>query len=252
MTNMKAIFIKQMQSLLKNPAMLIHAAIYIGLVLVMTFIATEPPEYDCDICYPAYVCAEHLDITAPLDVPRPSLAGLFAVMFVGLVLVGFSAALITEDKATQNLRFMAMSGVRPKQYLIGTAASLLLLTFAIILVFALVGGYLFGPDLPYFLAIGMLSALVSVLLGVTIGLSKYPIVASPISMILGIGPMLSTMNENLARYLRFTYTQQVNRAFSDISEGVVLDFTENFIIIGINGVVVLLAFLWVNRRGTLS
>jgi len=252
MKNMKAIFTKQFRSLIKNPIMIFQAIFYVALILVITFLAGDNnANEDCTVCIPAYVCADCLEDNAPLDVPRPSMAGLFAVMFVGMSLVGFSSGLVYEDKSTQNLRFMSMAGVKPWQYLLGTALALIILSFIIILTFAIVGWYI-DARLIWFLMVGMFGVLVSILLGVSIGLSKYPIIATPISMVLGLGPMLSGFNESLARYLRFTYTQQVNLVFSDISEGLIPQTADNLYIIAANGFVVLLFFLYVNRKGSLT
>ena len=252
MNNTIAIFIKQMQSLLKNPVMLISAVIYVALVLVITLLMGEDPGIDdCDVCIPAYICEEHIEAAAPLDTPRPSFAGLFAVMFLGLSMIGSSSALILEDKSTQNLRFLAMADVKPKQYMVGTASGLAVMSFSMLILFALVGRY-FGEAMLWFLSVAMSGALVSILLGIMIGMSKYPILATPISVVFGLGPMLSTFNENLARILRFTYTQQVNLAFSDLHNDLAnLDFSSNFTIIGANGAVFLLIFIWLNRKGTL-
>jgi len=192
------------------------------------------------------VCAQCLEENVSPDTPNPSLSGLFALMFVGLSLMGSASALVLEDKTTQNLRFMTMSGVKPFQYLLGTIPSLFMLSFAVVVLFSLVGGY-FGAEMLRFVSVTAMGAMVSTLLGVAIGLSKAPILATPFSLLLGFGPMLSTLNATLARYLRFTYTQQINLAVSDLSQ----DMSSNFLIIGINGFVILLVFVWMHRRGEL-
>ncbi|MCL2874071.1 MAG: hypothetical protein FWE29_03975 [Defluviitaleaceae bacterium] len=248
----KAIFIKQFRSLIKNPIMIIQAVFYLALIIIITFLANDNRgNEDCISCIPAYVCEQCLIDNAPPDTPTPSLAGLFAVMFVGLSLVGFSSSLVYEDKTTQNLRFMSMAGVKPKQYLIGTALSLLIISFLILILFAIVGWYV-DSRILWFLSVGTFGIIVSILLGITIGMSKYPVLATPLSMVLGLGPMLSSFNENLAHMLRFTYTQQINIVFSDIREGLTTDLTNNFLIIAANGLVVLLLFIWVNRKGSLT
>jgi hypothetical protein len=139
-----------------------------------------------------------------------------------------------------------MAGVKPYQYLLGTGASLFMVSLVILVLFSMSGGY-FGTEMLRFVSITATGALVSILLGVAIGLSKFPILAQPISLILGLGPMLSLYNETLSQYLRFTYTQQINLAVSDLSG----DISSNFLIVGINGVVVLFVFVWMHRKGEL-
>ncbi|MCL2528658.1 MAG: hypothetical protein FWE42_09605 [Defluviitaleaceae bacterium] len=247
MKNIKAIFFKQFQSLLRNPGMIVQAVLFLILVIIMNFLIGGYEATDCESCIPAYVCTQCLEEDAGTDTPDPSLVGLFAVMFVGFAIVGSASALVVEDKTTQNLRFMAMAGVKPWQYLIGTVVGMVIIIIGILVLYALVGRYL-GVQMIWFMAITGSGALVSVLLGLVVGLSKVPGLATLFSLVLGLGPMLSGFNEALARVLRFTYTQQVNLAVSDLGA----DLTSNFMIIGVNGAVILLLFVWMHRRGVLG
>ena len=245
MRNTKAIYIKQIQSQLRNPVLLFQAFLFIVMVLVFTFIIGGEDETDpCETCIPAHKCQVCLEEYEPET--APSLAGLFTVMFVGLVLVGSASSLVLEDKTTQNLRFMTMAGVRPGQYLVGTATSIFTLSIGVVILFSLVGWYV-GADMVRFVSIAATGSLVSILLGIAIGLSKAPGLAAPFSMMLGLGPMLSTFNDTLARVLWFTYTQQVNLAVSDLSQ----DLSSNFLVIGANGAVMLILFAWMHRKGAL-
>ena len=247
MTNTRAIFIKQIQSLIKNPTMLAQAIAYLAIVAAITFlIGLDQADDTCDTCIPAYVCASCLAEEELSVTPDPSMVGLFTLMFVGLATVGSASALVMEDKTTHNLRFMTMAGVKPFQYLLGTIPSIFVLNIVIIVLFSIVGGY-FGMEMLRFVSIAATGALVSTLLGVAIGLSRAPVLAAPFSIVLGMGPMLSTFNDTLARYLRFTYTQQINLAVSDLYQ----DMSTHFMIIGANGAVILLAFIWMHRKGEL-
>jgi len=246
MKNTKAIFFKQFKSLLRNPGMIVQAALFLILVIIMTFLIGGYEGTDCESCIPAYVCVYCLDDNAYSNTPDPSLAGLFTVMFVGFALVGSAAALVIEDKTTKNLRFMAMADVKPWQYLAGTVVSMFILSFGILMLYALVGRYL-GVQMLWFMAATGLGALVSILLGLVVGLSKVPSLATLFSLVLGLGPMLSGFNEALAQVLRFTYTQQVNLAVSNLDG----NLTTNFLIIGANGAVILLIFIWMHRKGVL-
>jgi hypothetical protein len=247
MNNTKAIFIKQTQSLIKSPAMLVQAALFLIMVLVLSFLIGLD-DTDCDDCVPAYVCTACEEKNP--DRPNPSIGGLFTVMFVGMALMGSASALVQEDKTTNNLRFMTMAGMKPFQYLPGTGAALYIMSVGVIILFALVSRH-FGVEMLWFVSVTAAGAFVSVLLGIAMGLSKIPVLTTPVSMILGMGPMLSSFNDSLARWLRFTYTQQVNIALSDISNGTGGEMASNFIIIGINGLVILLIFVWMHRKGEL-
>jgi len=247
MRNAKAIFFKQLQSLIRNPGLIVQAVLFLVLVIIMSFLIGGDDALDCESCIPAYVCSQCLEEDALLDTPPPSLTGLFTVMFVGFALVGSASALVIEDKTTKNLRFMAMADVKPWQYLVGTIVSMAIISFGLLALYAIVGRY-FGVQMLWFMSVTASGALVSILLGLVVGLSKAPGLATLLSLILGLGPMLSGFNEALARILRFTYTQQVNLALGDLSA----DLTTNFTIIGVNGAVILVLFIWMHRKGVLG
>lgn len=246
MNNIKAVYFKQMTSQLRNPQLLIMAAMFIGMALFLTFLADT--EEDCDNCIPAYVCEYHLEQRASRNVPNPSVIGMFSVMFAGLALVSTSSALVLEDKTTQNLRFMTMAGVKPIQYLIATCASLYSYVILIVPLFAVVGGY-FGREFFIFVSVVYAGALVSVLLGVAMGLSKYPMISTPIAFFLGFGPMLANMNEGLSSALGITYTLQMSMGLSD---DLTWELRTNFLVMGVTAVLVLIFFAWMYRKGELE
>ncbi|MCL2499640.1 MAG: ABC transporter permease [Defluviitaleaceae bacterium] len=248
MKNTKAIFIKQIRSLIKSPAMIGQGIFFAVVVLVMTFLMG--PERECDVCIPAYVCETCLRENPLHSLPTPTIAGLFTVMFVGMALMSSSSGLVQEDKTTHNLRFMTMAGMKPFQYLVGTASALFIMTIPILFLFAMVGRY-FGGDTLWFLIIATSGAIVSILFGIAMGLSKAPGLAYPISMIIGFGPMFSSFNENLARWMHFTYTQQINLGIYHLGKGEGGNLPRMFMILGVSAVVILLAFVWMHRKGEL-
>ncbi|MCL2188105.1 MAG: ABC transporter permease [Defluviitaleaceae bacterium] len=250
MKNIQAIFIKQIRSMIKMPLLIGQGIMFIIMIVVMSFLLgpdRECPTYTDDRCVEAHVCEACLRDNPIHSLPTPTMAGLFSVMFMGMVLISCSSALVQEDKTTHNLRFMTMSGMKPHQYLIGTGAALFMVAIALLLLYALAGRH-FGIETLHFLALTAAGALVSILFGIAMGLSKAPWVATPISMAFGFGPMFSTFNENLARWLHFTYTQQVNLGIYHIQDGLQ---QRTFLIIGITALVILLAFVWMHRKGEL-
>lgn len=245
MRNTKAIFIKQILSLIKSPAMLVQGVIFAVMVLVFTFLMG--PDRDCDVCIPAYVCEYCLENNPLHSLPTPSITGMFTVMFVGMAMVGSAAALVQEDKSSHNLRFMTMAGMKPGQYLLGTASALFIMSIPVLFLFAMVGRH-FGLVTLEFMVVTLAGALVSIILGIAVGLSKMPVLASPLSMVLGMGPMFSSFNENLARWMYFTYTQQINLGIYRLEDGL---SSRTFAIVGANLAVILIAFVWMHRKGEL-
>ena len=245
MRNAKAIFHKQTASLIKNPGMLAQAGVF--LLMIIVFAVFLDNTSNCDFCIPEYICRTCIESNARHGLPDPSMTGMLIFLFTGLTLISSASALVTEDKTTMNLRFMSMADVKPVQYALGTGASMMMFATVIPVLFALVGRY-FGMQMFWFWSIAVSGSLVSVLLGLTIGLSKRPALTTPLALILGIGPMLSQFNERLAHSLRFTYTQQIRLAVSNLDA----DLTDNFLIIAANGAVILVIFIWMHRKKNLA
>jgi hypothetical protein len=178
--------------------------------------------------------------------------GMFAVMFTGMLVISTAIALVQEDKTSNNLRFMAMAGVKPKQYVPATIAAIFLISTVCLVGFALVDGNFFGATFVRFMMLTMAGTLVSALFGVAMGLSKkFAAVGGLFSMFFGFGPMLARFNDGLASVMRFTFIQQVNLGLSDL-ERPLTEMGENFLIIGINGLVFLAFFAWIHRKGELK
>ena len=220
MKNIKAVFTKQILSFFKNPAMIGTPVAF--LLIPFAILILVPGAYeDIDI------------ITAQ-----------FVVMFVGISMIGASAGLIAEDRLTMNLRFMGMAGVKPYQYLISMCATLLLISFGALILFGLIGRHS-SEVMPNFLIISMLGATCSMLLGITLSLSKFAPFAPIIGILLGVGPIFSDANEFLANIFHFVYTHQVNIT---IRGDMIENFEEAVQIISINIAVLLLAFIFTNTR----
>jgi len=240
--HIRAIFIKQLVSQIKVPSILVQGVIFLVMAIVFMFLVGEDTE--CDDCIPAYVCAVcEEEEEARFRPPIPSEVGLFTVIFVGLALVGSTSALVSEDKTTKNLQFMAMADMKPYQYLIGTLPALMVIITPMLILFALFGRH-FGFDMIRFMALCLAGGGVSILLGIVIGLSRVPILAMPLSFMLGLGPTFSYHNEVLANILRYTFIQQVNVGIAEM-EG---SFASNYTIIGLNALVLLVVFLIMHRK----
>jgi len=219
MRNIRAVFIKQILSFFKNPAMFGTPAAFLAFPFVISLLLAD----------------------AEMDV----IVAQFVVMFVGVSIIGTSAGLIAEDRATMNLRFMGMAGVKPYQYLISTSGALLLISLTALILFGLIGRHS-GDALATFMVVAMLGAVNSMLFGITLSLSKIAPFTPIIAMILGIGPMFSDANEVLSNIFHFTYTQQVVNIIR--GEDLTVSIAEPLQIILINLAVILLAFVVMNMR----
>ena len=216
MRNIKAVFTKQTLSYFTNPSF--YGAAGTFLLLTFVFIILVP------------------GVEAEV-VPQ------FVTLFTGISMIGAAAGFIGEDRATMNLRFMGMAGVKPYQYLIASAATLLIISFGALILYGLMGRFS-GQDFIQFMAVTMLGAVNSILFGTTLGLHKilsnYAIVAG---LLLGIGPNFAGFNDTLFNIFRLAYTQQVNLTIrGEVS------FADSLPILLANTAVLLAAFLVMNTR----
>lgn len=244
----KGIYLKQLTSLLKMPVMLFQAILFLVITLLITIFSPSPYEEDCATCIPAYVCATcEAEANSGFQLPDISLAGVFVVMFVGLTLLSSASGLVQEEKTTQNLRFLRMANVNPWVYLLGTMGALFTLSVVVIVLFGLLGRYT-GVDLLMFTAVTSSGALISIVLGIGLALSKHAWASLPLSLLLGFGPMMSEFNDTVANVLQFTYTMQLRIAIGEIGG----DIASNFIIIAINAAIAIGIFAFVHRKGKLQ
>jgi len=245
MNNIKAIFIKQLTTHLKVPSLLGMGILFLILGAAMIIFLSPPEIPDCDVCIPAYVCDPcEVREAERFQLPVPSGLGMFAALIVGLMLMITTQSLVSEDKSTTNLRFMAMADVKPYQYMLATTAATIIIVAGLVVFYALVDRHFVGTSVLRYIALCVSGGLVSILLGITIGLSKVPVLALPSFLILGFGPTLSAQNEILANVLRFTFTQQVTVGLADLEA----DLSQNLLIIAANGAVVLLLFFIIHRK----
>ena len=226
MRTIKAIFTKQMLSYFKNVNIIATPITFAIMAVVFTLFIPDADD---------------------------AFGNWFAVMFIGMSMLGAAASFIIEDRATMNLRFMSMAGVSAYQYLVATATALFVSSVGFLVFFALLGGN-FGVDFIEFMAITILGAITSICLGITLGLSKTPWLFQPVSMVLAFGIMIADANETVARYFYFVYTQQINlslRSGYEYEEGygyIYQDAPNAIQIILVNLGIVLICFIYTNYK----
>jgi len=186
MRNIKAVFTKQFLSYVKNPGRWVMSLTFLLIPFILSMVNNEG--------------------VAIFTIQ-------FVIMFVGLSMIGGSAGMILEDKETMNLRFMGMAGVKPYQYLISTCGVLLIVSLGVLTLFGLIRGHS-GEILVNFLIVTMLGVSCSILLGITLGLSKLAPFTWIVAILLGIGPVMA--NDFGAGFLSqvfyFSYTYQIDVA----------------------------------------
>jgi len=220
-----AIFIKQLQDILKNSGVLVQFVIFPFMAFLMTNV---------------------VDVGMP-GMPESFFITMKAGMFVGMTLISTTATAIAEDREKNSLRFLLMAGVRSHEYLMGVGGVTLACALIICTLFAIMMPGASIIAMLIMLASLMLGAVASVLIGGTIGIiSKNEQEATSLSMaagmFLGFGPMIASIsgNETLERIFRVFYT--MNFIHDDVRTA---DAFQRFGIILANVIVFAAVFAWV-------
>lgn len=220
MTNISAIFLKQIKETFKNKTVLIQF-----------------------IMFPAF--AFIMENAIKIDnMPDHFFVKLFAVMFVGMAPLTCVSAIISEEKEKNTLRALMMSNVKPAQYLFGVGSYIWLMCMVGAFVFAICGNYS-GKDFIIFILIMAAGVLLSILIGAIIGICCKNQMTStsitvPIMMIFSFLPMISMFNESIEKVAKITYSQQISILINGM--GITPVQFENIAIIAVNLLLAVICF----------
>lgn len=193
-----AIFKKQLKDTLKNKAVLIQFMMF----PIMTLIMNNAIQLN--------------------DLPENFFVLLFAAMYIGMAPLVVIAAIIAEEKEQNTLRVLLMSNVRPSAYLVGVGSYVWLLCMLGSVVICFAGSY--DPKERIFFLLSMsIGIFASLLLGAAIGtFSKTQMMATsltvPIMIFFSFLPMLSLFNKTVAKFAKYTYSEQIRLALSEIGD----------------------------------
>lgn len=226
MTNISAIFLKQMKETFKNKTILIQFILFPAFALIME------------------------NAVKINDMPDHFFVKLFAVMFVGMAPLTCVSSVISEEKEKNTLRVLMMSNVKPSQYLFGVGSYIWLMCMAGTFVFAFCGNYS-GKELIMFLLVMAAGVLLSILIGAIIGICcKNQMTATsltvPVMIIFSFLPMISMFNERIAAVAKITYSQQISLLINGIGS-TPIPF-ESIAIISVNLLLAVICFAMVFRK----
>lgn len=223
--HISAIFIKQMKDLKKNKMIMLLMLMFPILSLLFNRIASEQ---------------EFLAILPT-----------FLTMNGVLLPIIFTSSIVSEEKEKNSLRMLIMSNVKSWEYLIGVGLSVFFQTFLSSLLFIPV----LNKDVHNLasiycaMAIGIIfSFLIGAILAVICKnqMSAGPS-SAPISLVLGMAPMFSQMNEEIEKYAKYLYSYYTFYMFSDKEFQINND---GFIILTVNLFVLLFVFIILyNKKG---
>ena len=144
---------------------------------------------------------------------------LFAVMYIGMAPFVSTASVISEEKEKNTLRVLMMADIKPWQYLIGIGVYIWSI--------CMLGAVVMSLGLPednrlFFLLVMGIGFLLSVIAGACVGVfSRNQMMATslvmPFMLILSFAPMLSTFNENIKKYSKIIFTEQLKALFDKMT-----------------------------------
>lgn len=190
MSNIVAIFKKQLKDTLKNKTVLIQFVMFPTLTLIMN---------------QAIVIEE---------IPENFFINLFAAMYIGMAPLTSMAAVIAEEKEKNTLRVLMMSNVKPHEYLLGIGSYVWFACMIGAAVICAAGSYKPSAGV-IFMGIMAAGILTSLLMGAAIGTwSRTQMMATsitvPVMLIFSFMPMLSLFNTTVAKIAKFTYSEQIS------------------------------------------
>ena len=197
MRNAAAVFIKQGLDMRRNPMTLIQFLVFPVVAFVFTVMVARPSP----------------------DIPDTMFVTMFAAIFAGMSVTVTIASVIAEDRERRSLKFLAMAGVKPQQYLLGVGGFVAIVGLAIALMFALMSGFT-GVQFARFWGVIALGVVTSTVLGATLGIlarnqQAATAIATPVAMVLGFAPMLAQFSPSVAKVFSVFYTQQVSVLAND-------------------------------------
>lgn len=197
MSNIIAIFKKQLKDTFKNKTVFIQFIMFPALTLIMNH------------------------VVAIEGMPKNFFVNLFATMYIGMAPLTSIAAIISEEKEKNTLRVLLMSNVKPYEYLLGIGSYLWFACMIGAAVICIAGSYK-PQEIFAFMVIMAIGILISLLMGAAIGTwSQTQMMATsitvPVMMVFSFMPMLSMFNTTIAKAAKLIYSEQISIMLSQIS-----------------------------------
>jgi hypothetical protein len=233
--NIKALYKKQMQLYLKQ---FLWAAPVVFFVMTLVF-----------------------ELFVLEDDEAASMLATFGTMAITMTVMQMALGLTVADSQSKNFKYMVMAGVKPFQYLVATLGALSIGTFVTAFLFALVA-FIVGQNFLLLLGLFTVGAFTSLFVGITAGLMKKSGWGHMLAMGIGFSIFFAGINDTIDDVLFWFYPRQIDMiirrhilANPDIMyprETRIVDVQAGIGVILLNLAIVVLIFLWSNRKNPLE
>ncbi|MDG5473171.1 ABC transporter permease [Jeotgalibacillus sp. ET6] len=150
----------------------------------------------------------------------------FGLIFnIAIAGITMSSSPIAEEKEKHTLRVLMTSSVKGAEYFIGSMIPILFILVLTNLLLIPASGVSFADiPVPTYLAITTLCSLISILIGYIIGVyaknqAQASLMSTPILLMLTSTPVLKAFDENLARFLDYSYGGVLSNLSDSLAAG---------------------------------
>ena len=204
MRKVSAIFMMKLQTILKNPSILIGPIMAIGFVVIFQYVM---PKEVIDGPEGSHLLSFFLTIGV-----------LFNIMMTGIMA---SSMPLAEEKEKKILRVLMTSSVNKTKFFIGSLLPVLILMIIVNLIILPVSG-VSGINIPIYILSTTVASIITIILGFVIGLlaknqMSTSLIYTPFMLVFLLFPMFSTFNEGLAFVSRFIYTGALNNILQKLA-----------------------------------
>lgn len=222
--NLRAVLYKQFADISRNKMLIFMMLMYPLLLFLFYLLLKDNKKQVLDFIYPTFVTM-HI-IMSPI--------------------ICFSSVL-SEEKEKGTLRMLLLSGVNAMEYFSGVFLCLLLLLMLSTVPYYFILSLTVTSSMQLLL-VSFIGITCSSLLGSTIGIiAKSQIavgtISSPVSMIIGLLPMMSNFSSSLKKVSEYLYSQKIYDYVYGFGVSTVDIGLRDFIIFGVNFVIFALLFI---------
>ena len=236
MRKVSAIFMMKLQTILKNPSILLGPVMAIAFVLIFKYVMPKEVLESPD---GSYLLTYFL-----------TLGVLFNIMMTGIMA---SALPLAEEKEKNTLRVLMTSSVNKAEFFIGSLVPVLIVMIIVNLIILPISGVDI-INIPVYILVTTVGSIITVILGFIIGLvsknqMSTSLTATPFMLVFLLFPMFSTFNEGLATVSKFIYTGALNNILQKLAAQDPYPVTiENIIVIIAWLVISILLFIVAYRK----
>lgn len=168
----------------------------------------------------------------------------FITMNTVMIPIVFMSSIVSEEKEKKSLRMLIMSNIKPWEYLVGVGCWVFIQAIVSSCLFILIIPVSINEGLVFILT-AVIGIACSLIIGAIIAIvaknqmSVGPVTA-PISMILGLLPMFSSMNSDIEKIAKLFYSYYIRNTFVSLKYD--LD-AMSWLIIGLNLLVLITMFV---------